>query len=211
MKRTLSFVMVLITVFLLVANVSALDEHQALTTNSQSDATITGLKSAVTILEPFVIRLSNGTFELDPPKKIILQIPQEIYNQIVSGMRIINEQILDGNLVSTKNLLVFSSDSIGQPVLSATISGGVDKVVFRWYGVDIYFSHNTCRLIGLAGGSIPVIVGLIAFYCPPAAPFALPIAAAIALGTIVIAYSDTGNGVIISCLPTGTPFWIASQ
>jgi hypothetical protein len=192
-------------------------------------------------LSSYVAKNADGTLYLKDEAKSI-DIGSDNYDAILTSIKTVNSMISQGYLVSDlhgkltvttkyvgkvqvgKNgyvkankdtLTVFSNTISTKSIQMRASSTGVNKIVWQWYGFDIYMDN--ARTIQVAGGI--GLAAVAAVYVPePALSKAL--AAALGATGVVIGMNNTnGKGVIIkfenivnpSGLPVPTPFWISAQ
>ena len=211
MKKLLSIITIISIIGLTFVSASAQSVKQVSKDDKKCEIEPGEIYDAVTELEPYVVRLDDGVFRLDAPAKITKKISAAALEQILSGMQITNSLIRDGSLVTTDGLDVFLAIDNQLTVISTAISGGVDKIVFRWYGYDVYLSHATINALIYAAATGGGIATIIASIIPPAALVAGVIAGVVVIYMATITYFDSGNGTIIKFLINGVPFYFCGQ
>lgn len=107
-------------------------------------------------LEPYVMRCDDGTFRLDIPKNAKINKTSPEFKAILAGMNFTNELVREGKLVTTSDLTVNGVDD-SQFVLQT----GRSEIKPRWYGFEVWFSHETCQAIFVAGASVGAITLLL--------------------------------------------------
>lgn len=208
MKKLCSVFLSFTLIFLIIGNVSAMQSQS----NKKNATAIDSFGSAVEILEPYVIRQTDSTFALNAPKKIISMIPADMFQEIMQGMQITNQMVREQNLVTTNDLRVYGSTLSVSNSTASLLSGGVNKLVLRWYGWDLYLNHQTCHALSTIGsGSIGFVAAILIAAIPAVAPVAGIVAAAVLLTIGIISYVNQGNGVILRITHTGSVFWVSSQ
>jgi hypothetical protein len=105
-------------------------------------------------LEPLVTRCDDGTFRLDIPAKAKINTTSREFKAILAGMNSVNELIRQGELVTTPDLTVYSVDD-SQFVLQ----DGINLYKARWYGFEIWISHEGCQNLRAATGSASIFSG----------------------------------------------------
>lgn len=209
MKKLISVVLIMSVILIFAGNVSA---RQLLPSKELAPIPVTDLKSAVDLLEKYVTRQSDHTFALNAPKNVMSAIPDNFIREIYLGMSITNRLIREQNLVTTDDLRIFGARAITSVTMNSMVSGGVNKLVFRWYGWDLYLNNQICHALStIGGGSVGLTAAILVAAIPAIAPVAGVIAAAVILTIGVISFVNQGNGVIIRMTPTGSIFWISSQ
>jgi len=163
------------------------------------------IQIAVNILEKYVNRLEDGTFELRLPRNEKLNVSNDVLNQITQGMNTINKLIKEGTLTSTENLTVYDPKDT-----SFSLQDGVNKIEFKWYGFDIYLNHAVCWNITHAL-NVAAAAAAITAAIPAASTVAAIIAGALWLDATIIDWNDAGSGVVIFFLANGQAFWIGGQ
>lgn len=180
------------------------------------------LNKAISKLTKYVVRNEDGTFRVDAPKGITDKIDSEIYDQIIEGMEGINVFVLDGKLRTTRELKVFDPNDT-----ELSIQGNVNKVVYRWYGLDIYMdstkANQLANALWLGVGGTTVATGVLMMI--PGVNGAVlgggvVVGGLLTIGAGAVGYANSsGDGIIIKCILTvdryGTvkyvPYWVYSQ
>jgi hypothetical protein len=153
---------------------------------------------AINNLEQYVSRMPDGTFFLDPPEEVISEIQPDIYKSIISGMEFINQEIEAGRLVSTENLTVYNPEDE-----NFSLQGGVNKVVFYWWGFKVYLNHTACKNLtsifngGAASSAIASGAAQLVKYISKLGPWAAIIAGILWLDATILNHFDDGNGVVM--------------
>ena len=208
MKKLMSILLVFVFAFSFVGNVFAADRTMSTVNNQQQIAIDKGkeIKDAIQILDKYVIRLDNGTFQLIVPKNVKLQISDDVFNGINNSMNDINKLITEGALVSTPNLSVYNPKDT-----SLTLQDGVNQVLFYWWGYQVWMNHqlteNVCQAMNLT-----MAAALIASAIPAVTPFSAVIGGYVLAEQTLMRWNDTGSGIVMSFYARmTTPFWYAGQ
>lgn len=211
MKKSLSILLTLAILVTFAGNAFAYNGDNSNLSSESPTITVSDAARAVELLEEHVVRLGDGTFKIDTPEYFEEIISDEILIQIMNGMNVVNALISKGVLFSTKNLEVYNVGLISYDAQSIFTRGGVNKIVWRWYGWDLYLSHSICHFIVHGGAGASGLAAIIAAVIPAAAPVAGVIAGVLVISTAIISYNDKGNGVVMKMLPLGHIFWISGQ
>ncbi len=160
---------------------------------------------AINKLERFLSISETGNIVLDAPKGIINSIDSGIYQSLLAGLEQTNSMIDSGYLVCNPDFTLTvtekyleSSSQYSEPILSS--SGGIDDIVYRWWGFYLYLSSETCHALVLAlgsgGGAAAIAAAILAaFGVLPGVVVAGIIAGVLAIGAVLINYYnryDTG-------------------
>ena len=211
MKKLLSFIIIISMMGLTVVSSSAQSVKQVSKDDKKREIESSEIYNAVTALEPYVVRLDDGTFRLDAPVKVTKKIPADILESIISSMDMTNRLISDGQLVTSSGLDVFLAGDDQLLVTKASISGGINGIRIQWYGYDVYLSHTTIVNLKYALSVGAPIAGIIAAVIPGTAFYAAIIGGVVTVYIVTIGYFDSGNGAMIKFLVTGIPFCFCSQ
>lgn len=212
MKKLICVLISIITLLMVIGPISAANYEQSGTTNVFPDKQILDYQIAIELLENYVVRQADGTFLLQAPLEVTQRISNPLFEEITSGMLIVNDIIIRDNLITTNDLKIYSSKS-SLNTLSAVLSdGGIDKLILRWYGWDLYLSHNTILVIDNLGvPNLFLIIAIIALAIPGIGPYATLVGAVIYSVWGIIKQIDQGNGVILHFTPTFQLLWISRQ
>lgn len=191
-------------------------------------------------LTSYVQRNKDGTLELS--KKAVKLVGSDVYYSAISSMQNVNRMIEEGYLSTDKDcnisitskyieeisnqcnsdqfvvannneLSIINVESALKDMQKASASGGVTKIVWTWYGCELYLNDDLCNDV-VGGTSIATLLGLV--IPDPVVCKAIAIACALSGGLISI--NNNGNGVRIKMYiiylplpPKITPFWFAPQ
>jgi len=145
---------ILLVFMLLVTMVPVASAKQDAGNNQVKPVDGVAIEKMIEKLEPFVTRCDDGTFRLDIPVDAKIDKTSREFKAITAGMNSTNQLIREGTLVTTADLTVYSADA-GQFVLQ----DGINLFKSRWYGFEIWMSHETCMNLKAACGSLSAFTG----------------------------------------------------
>jgi hypothetical protein len=153
----------------------------------QNQSVADKVAAAARSLTPYVHREADGTFSLHVPDSVRATIESKVYDVIVASMGQVNDLIRSGDLQSTPDLRVFSTADTG-----FSVQGGVDKIVYYWWGYDLYLSSYGLATIQLGGSAASAYLSKLG----APGPF---IATVLGLSTAILSWCNrAGNGIIWS-------------
>ncbi len=144
------------------------------------------MQEAVKILEPYVVRSKDGTFELAVEDPTALGVRPEVYQNLLSSVAVTNDLVRQGALTTDEDLNVYIAGEENKG--SATLceqpenapSGntpascpGSNYVRVHWWGVEVGLDHcATNNLIYLlaAGATVSTIAALLSAVLPIEGP-----------------------------------------
>lgn len=180
---------------------------------------------AIKLIEAsYLHRNTDGTFSIDQAAGQVIK--QEVLGQVTNGMKETNHAISQGILTSRSDMSVVETTpsytnevQASSNVIQDSYSyKGINKVVWRWYGKDVYANANACanlkwifyRVAAVGGGAAMFFT----FFC---GPFTLPLglyAVDAELMAITIDQGSTRSGAVIQCVGYrnySVPFWAHLQ
>ncbi len=178
------------------------------------------------ILRNYVKIQKDGTLRLSAPLKVINRIGNENYRKYLAGVETINSMIRTGYLKSDKSLhitptkkyvaslencvvegntvrLVTQEQDASTYVRSMNFAKGETKIVFTWYGFDLYLDSVLSDQVA-AGISISSAVSSLV----PVPALALAVAVAISGVAYWVSSSNQGNGTIITIYASLATPWL---
>jgi len=162
-------------------------------------------ENLIGMLEPYVTRCDDGTFRLDIPSGVKINKTSREFEAILAGMNSVNELIRQGELVTTSDLDVYSVDD-SQFVLQCDL----DLFKARWYGYEVWLSHNTCMELKGAGAEV-IMSNILVDVVVISWPVALALAAFLGVGAVVLSAYDNGCGIHFKFFAGFVPFHLSSQ
>jgi len=208
MKKLMSILLVFVFAFSFVGNVFAADRTMSNVNNQQQIAIDKGkeIKDAIKILDKHVIRLDNGTFQLNVPKNVQSQISDDVFNGINNSMNDINELVKQGALVSTPNLSVYNPKDT-----SFTLQDGVNQVLYYWWGYQVWMNHQLTYDVSQSL-NLAMAASIMSSAIPGVAPYAAVVGGYCLAHQTLMNWNDNGSGVVMSFYARAlTPFWYAGQ
>lgn len=214
-SRTLKYTLataILLAVMLVVTVVPVATAKTDPADNQAKLVTDVAMEKMIETLEPFVTRCDDGTFRLDIPKDAKINKAGREFKTISAGMSYINSLIQEDTLVSTPDLSVYSANDSR----FALQSNNRDEFKWRWYGFEVWISHDCLTTMCYMGEAAAAIAFALALFPSISTP------AAVAVGTCMIVSSrallilDNGCGVHLKFSPSGppllfTPWYFAAQ
>ncbi|SDX99474.1 hypothetical protein SAMN05421736_10199 [Evansella caseinilytica] len=116
----------------------------------------------INTLEQFVSAEDNQLIVEEIPKSVYNALGHDFVDEILEGIEELNELALDGEIIITENETIYETDDT-----SFNVQGGVNKVVYKWYGRVRYFSTssaNTFAGVAKKVGNGAATVGAVAAY-----------------------------------------------
>lgn len=149
---------------------------------------------AVNLLDPYVVRLVDGTLALRAPASVTSRVGVDMLAKLRSGLRVVNQEIKAGHLATTSDHRVYDPKAT-----SLSVQAGWTGVRWQWYGVQIYLNELATQkfegLVAIGAGAAAICAAI------PAIANQVVCAILAALGGIligVIMWVDNGNGVVIT-------------
>jgi len=102
----------------------------------QAPAGVQQSQYAINLLDPYVVRLRDGTLALNAPASVSSKVDAATMKQVRSGMTVVNGEIRAGRLVATANHRVIDPTST-----DLNIQDGWTGLRWYWWGVVIYLSE----------------------------------------------------------------------
>jgi hypothetical protein len=104
-------------------------------------------ESIIEQLEPYVVRADDGTFSLDIPEGVI-DLTGVAAQRVLTGMSVTNALVRAGYLVTTPNNTAYD------PTNDAfVLQAKPNEFNWKWYGYELWLSHETCQLLIFAGSA----------------------------------------------------------
>jgi len=164
---------------------------------------------AINKLERFLTISETGNIVLDAPKRVVRSIDSEVYKSLLAGLEQTNSMIDSGYLVANPDFTLtvtekYLEDSNVEGFRALSSSGGIDDIVYHWWGFHLYLSDDTCDALAAAleagGISAGVIGGILAAggITIPGGIAALIVGGILGIGAVLINYYNRNNtGVVI--------------
>lgn len=161
------------------------------------------------IEENYLNRNTDGTFSIDQTAETV--IDQEVLSKISTGMQEVNYEISQGTLTSRSDMSVvettpsYSNELQSSSSITSYYSYiGVNKVVWRWYGEDIYADANKCASLKWTfykvAGWGATAGGILSIFCGGATiPLLLYAGDALSMA-ITLDQGSTRRGAVIQCI-----------
>lgn len=208
LKKLMTLLLVFMLSFCFVGNVFAADGTVSNANNQEQINVEKGkqIQKDIKILDKYVTRSDDGTFQLNVPQKVKSQIANDEFNQINDSMNQVNTRIKEGTLKSTSNLSVFDAKDT-----SFTLQAGINQVLWFWWGYQVWLNHtatyNTSHALNLTAAASCVTIAI-----PGAGAIGAIVAGYCWYHATLMDWNDAGRGIEMSFLVGATsPFWYAGQ
>jgi hypothetical protein len=172
----------------------------------QATAEAQHAQDIINLLDPYVVRVGDGTLALNAPSSVSNKVGAATMNRVRSGMALVNGEIRAGRLVATANHHLYD------PKYSAlSVQGGWTGVRWYWWGFRIFLSEYYTQKFMAA---LAIGAGLFAL-CAAIPALANQVvcgvlAALVAIFAGIIWLVDNGNGVYFTHTYWGSN-WINAQ
>lgn len=167
----------------------------------QTSAQVQSAQSVVKLLDPYVVRIDDGTLALNAPSSLTSRIGTATMSQVGSGMALVNGEIRAGRLVATANHRLYD------PKAGAlSVQGGWTGEHWYWWGIQIflseYYTQKFMAALAIGAGVFALCAAIPALANQVACGI---LSALLAIFAGIIWFVDNGNGVFF------THYWLGGD
>jgi hypothetical protein len=147
----------------------------------------------IQLLDPYVIRLADGTLTLNAPASVVRTVGTATMGRIASGMALVNGEIRAGRLVATADHRLYDPRNS-----TLSVQGGWTGLHWWWGGLDIYLSeYYTQKFMAALAIGVGVLGLCVAIPALANQAACAILAALLAIFGGIIWFIDNGNGIVL--------------
>jgi hypothetical protein len=157
----------------------------------QTTTDVNNAQYVINLLDPYVIRVGDGTLALNAPGSVSRRVGAATMNQVRSGMELVNSEIRAGRLVATANHHLYDPN-----YGALSVQGGWTGLRWYWWGLEIflseYYTQKFMAALAIGAGVFAVCAAIPALANQVACGI---LAGLLAIFAGIIWFVDNGNGV----------------
>jgi hypothetical protein len=160
----------------------------------------------INLLDPYVVRVGDGTLALNPPSSVSSKVGAATMNRVRSGMAMVNGEIHAGRLVATADHRLYDPKNN-----ALSVQGGWTGVHWYWWGFQIflseYYTQKFMAALAIGAGVFALCAAIPALANQVACAI---LAALLGIFAGIVWFVDNGNGVYFTHTYWGSN-WINAQ